>query len=132
MRRFWEKVEQTDGCWLWRASRLRAGYGLFTDETSALVLAHRFAYRALVGPLRDGLFVLHHCDTPACVRPDHLRLGTQAENMAEMKEKGRARNQNTAKTHCPRGHEYTPENTLLSQGRRNCRTCRRRKHDTVL
>ena len=69
--------------------------------------------------------VLHHCDTPACYELEHLWLGTHAENMADMKAKGRAgRNGNQFKTHCKRGHEFTEENTYTRpDGGRGCRLC---------
>jgi hypothetical protein len=87
------------------------------------VLAHRAAWEVTFGPIPDGLFVCHSCDTPACVRPDHLFLGTLADNNLDMV--GKMRHWKQAVTHCPRGHEYTPENTKLNVGGkgRRCRTC---------
>jgi hypothetical protein len=70
--------------------------------------------------------VMHMCDTPACYRLDHLQLGTQAENAADMKAKGRGRNQNSGIPECRRGHAFTEDNTYVDQtGRRHCRTCSR-------
>ena|ERR1035437_3333296 len=83
--RFWAKVKKTlDGCWLWQASIIAGGYGQFDDG-----YAHRFSWELHFGPIPDGLFVLHDCDIRNCVRPDHLWLGTQLDNMRDMRKKGR-------------------------------------------
>lgn len=88
--RFWEKVSKTDGCWLWTASLTRGGYGQFSPRKGVIRRAHRIAWLLVNGPVPDGLWVLHRCDTPACVRPDHLFLGTPKDNHADMEAKGRA------------------------------------------
>jgi hypothetical protein len=89
--RFWEKVEKGDGCWLWTAATNQQGYGRFSvDRVGTLWLAHHFAWVLAYGDIPDGLWVLHHCDTPACVRPDHLWLGTVTDNVRDMIAKGRA------------------------------------------
>lgn len=87
--RFWAKVHKTDTCWLWTASTTRYGYGRLQVSGHAL-LAHRIAYALAHGSLPDDLLVCHHCDTPACVRPDHLFLGTYADNRIDCIRKGRA------------------------------------------
>jgi len=83
--------EPTTGCWLWTAGRDRFGYGQFTFPGNQHVLAHRASYMLFIGPIPDGMCVLHHCDTPPCVNPSHLWLGTNDQNMADMAMKGRAR-----------------------------------------
>jgi hypothetical protein len=91
--RFWDKVEKTDGCWEWTASRDRYGYGDFRygpERGCKRVRAHRFAYEIHNGSIPDGLHVLHRCDNPPCVNPDHLFVGSNADNMADKTTKGRA------------------------------------------
>jgi hypothetical protein len=87
--RFWLHVEKTDTCWLWTGTPANDfGHGkLWVD--GKFIGAHVFAYRLLVGCVQDGLQVLHTCDVPNCVRPDHLYAGTQADNMADKMRRGR-------------------------------------------
>lgn len=101
--RFFSKVAKSDGCWLWTSTRDRKGYGRFTVERVRMpdgsirfkrTGAHRFSYEFHVGPIPSGpgfhgTCVLHRCDNPSCVRPDHLFLGTNADNVRDMDAKGR-------------------------------------------
>lgn len=80
--RWLARVAQTDGCWLWRGTTSGRGYGVLYAQ-GRQVYAHRLAYEFFVGPIPPGLFVLHGCDTPACVNPAHLRLGTHDDNMRD-------------------------------------------------
>lgn len=86
------------GCTLWtgpvRSERPGRNYGqMYVSTAQPRMLAHRFAYEAFVGPIPPGMHVLHECDNPRCVNPQHLRLGTHQENMADKVRKGRAAGQ---------------------------------------
>jgi hypothetical protein len=90
--RFWSKVRKTDQCWLWTAGKHVFGYGrirVLHDGKWSMVEAHRVAWEIANGRVPEGLWVLHSCDTPACVRPDHLFLGSQTDNMRDAVMKGR-------------------------------------------
>jgi hypothetical protein len=114
--RFWSKVDKRgpDECWHWQGARDPAGYGVIGGQTNGVKhnkLAHRmswaFATKSDYPP--KSRYVCHTCDTPSCVNPAHLWLGSCAENVADMLSKGR--NWQSRVTHCPRGHAYTPDNT---------------------
>lgn len=86
---FWDRVDRSgDGCWEWLGSRQDHGYARVWFN-GAKVYVHRRAFELAVGPIPPGLVVCHHCDNPSCCRPDHLFLGTQADNVADMVAKGR-------------------------------------------
>ena len=131
--RFWAKVNRRGPgeCWEWTAFVNENGYGQFWDGVR-LVRAHRQAYKAAIGPVPAGKVVDHAChndaectDVPCthrrCCNPGHLQAVTQQINSIL----GRSGDHQTAKTQCPKGHPYSPENTLLRNGgkHRVCREC---------
>lgn len=132
--RYWAKVQKADGCWTWTSDRTRTGHGRIARD-GRMVIASRVAWELAKGPIPDGLYVLHHCDNPPCVKtePDarypegHLFLGTLQENARDAGNKGRLGVAGKAKTKCVNGHPYTSESTYRSPktGRRQCNICRR-------
>lgn len=122
------------GCWEWTGfhkplrgmPHLKVGYGAMSYRGTSWP-AHRLSYHLLVGPIPEGLIVLHQCDNPPCVNPEHLRLGTHQDNSLDASRKGRSRNMQA--THCKHGHEFTPENTAWQvrnlSAVRTCRACQR-------
>lgn len=93
--RFWEKVKKSNGCWEWQSIRNAYGYGVFCNGPHGpgrRFMAHRIAYELTYGPFDPALYVCHTCDNHPCVRPDHLFLGTQKENMRDCAAKGRVKN----------------------------------------
>ena len=115
-------------CWEWRGARNAYNYGqIRSGETGQrMIMAHRVAWEVTHGqPVPEGLYICHSCDYPPCVNPEHLWSGTQASNVADMMSKNRGPKPRGL-THCPQGHEYTPENTYINpSGHGICRICNR-------
>ena len=108
---FWEKVLKTDSCWLWQGTVDHHGYGRFCRD-----LAHRWAYKALVGPLEKGEPLHHRCHVRRCVNPEHL---------SPMEWSDHARLHNPLLDNCPKGHPFDEKNTgwQANGTKRYCRTC---------
>lgn len=123
--RLWGNVEKdANGCWNWRGARYRKGYGRISID-GRQVAAHRTAYRLAHGEIPDGLVVRHRCDNPPCINPDHLEVGTAADNSRDMVERGRsAPNPRALNTRCANGHPFDEVNTYWWNGARYCKACK--------
>lgn len=134
LKRFFDKVQQNHetGCWEWTAGLKGSGrkskptYGSFGYKGKN-VAAHRFSYflskdhSILEHP---EIHIMHKCDNPKCVNPDHLQAGTHTDNMQDKIAKNRDHNQ--VKTHCPSGHPYSGDNLYNHpDGSRKCKACMR-------
>ena len=137
--RFWSRVDKSPGfgpngdCWRWTAGTDGRDYGLISINGKN-VRAHRYSWELEnERPFPAGFGGCHTCDTPRCVNPRHIFPGTASDNAKDAFRKGRRvspslggwRGMNADKTHCKRGHSFTPENTLLRPGKRQCRICQR-------
>lgn len=118
--RFWSKVRKTESCWIWDGSLFHDGYGLF-KYSGKNKRAHRVAWFLENGEIPANLFVCHTCDNLRCVRPDHLFIGSVSDNKRDCVNK--KRDAQSKKTHCPKGHEYSQENTRIYNGCRICGIC---------
>ena len=144
--RFWRYVlpEPNSGCWLWDGAYItnpkypahsRPVLGNWQNGVTRAENAARVSWRLFRSVIPAGMHVCHHCDNPACVNPDHLFLGTPADNAADARAKGRLRGPRQKAT-CPVGHEFVPENTRIRHRKsgstyRTCRKCERSRNLTA-
>ncbi len=126
--RLQRNAEWDGDCWIWQGEKRTGGYGYIEVGGKALRV-HRVAYETFVGPIPDGLVVMHSCDRRDCIRQSHLSVGTHKDNNDDMRGKGRASApplqtghgaMGPQKTHCSHGHLLPPYEPVV---RRRCRTC---------
>lgn len=128
--RFWNNVDKhgpipqhvpyLGNCWVWTGIKDGCGYGRFSAK-GKYYKAHRWLLGWLGKSIPPNWKACHRCDNPPCVRPEHLFIGTQSDNMLDMAAKGRHRN--TRKTKCINGHDFSLENTHKKGAKRICRAC---------
>lgn len=125
--RFWSSVVKSEGCWEWQGAKSK-GYGVLVYSLLGVRQrwkCHHFAVVLDGRTITPGMVVMHLCDNRACVRPDHLRVGTQSENIKDMWDKQRRVSENSSKTHCRHGHRFDGENLRMYAKERVCRACKR-------
>ena len=135
MRRLWSRKpigehfednyipEPNTGCWLWLRACNARGYGWLRFKGRE-ELAHRVSAHLYLGfDLRDDLGVLHRCDVPSCVNPQHLFFGTPFVNHVDSQNKGRAKAALSGSTECAKGHPFDEKNTYWTKDGRHCRAC---------
>ena len=130
IKNFWNKVKLSDKlyndepCWNWVGAKNKQGYGRFNVNGKA-VRTHRYSYELFKKSIPTGLVIDHLCKNTSCCNPDHLEPVTQKENTLKGMTGQHIR---VPRTHCKRGHEYTPENIIphTNNKRGRCRICKQR------
>lgn len=121
-----QRIDRSGECWIWTGSRTKDGYGRVGDH-----YVHRLAYIEAHGEIPDGWVVMHSCDVPACVNPEHLIAGTQRDNIRDAHNKGRLHPlpSRGTWTMCKKGlHPLSGENLYISpRGERECRACKKER-----
>jgi hypothetical protein len=126
--------EPNSGCWLWLGAVSDNGYGSAWDSKNKRVLgAHRYVYESMSGPIPEGHDLDHKCRVRSCVNPNHLEPVTRKENLLRGASFGTFGLPNKIKSHCKRGHQFTPENTKtvvrvrngMGRTHRECLHCRK-------
>lgn len=124
-----EKLPDLPGCWLWFGATDSSGYGSIRLNGKTFG-AHRASWICYKGQIPEGLLILHRCDVPCCINPNHLFLGTDQDNAFDKVRKGRASStsgmaykKGFRKKFCKQGHPRTPDNVMISNS--GCLTCKR-------
>lgn len=126
LKRFIEKIDFTDTCWLWKAGKFKNGYAQFwldDGNFSGQKYAHRVSFSWFVSPLQRKMDIHHICNTKHCVNPAHLILITRSEHLLEDIKNG----VRVTKTHCKQGHSLSGDNLYISKKQRVCKTCRAKR-----
>jgi len=123
--RIMNRTEKTDTCWLWRGCQdKKTGHGSIKINKK-MKKVHRVSYELLVGPIPENLVLRHLCNVSNCINPEHLKPGTQSDNVLDSVAAGT--HPHSRKTHCKHGHEYTDSNTRIKKFKKGfvrvCRTC---------
>lgn len=118
------RVISVGDCWEWDGCKNGKGYGLLSFGRRAMRVHRLIMWILHDFDLKSELLVLHKCDNPPCFNPKHLFFGTNLDNQRDFWQKGKSPHR-VLKTHCPAGHEYTPENSIVRRGTKECRECRR-------
>lgn len=126
--RLLEKTLKTGACWLWQGAKDAAGYGYISrdgarrpgSKGASGERVHRVSYRLFKGEIATGLEIDHLCKVRNCLNPDHLEAVDRRTNILRSDSPGGV---NARKTHCAKGHAYSPENTRIEYGKRRCLIC---------
>lgn len=124
-----DKVYKTNHCWFWIGATTGDGYGQIKIGKKNIKV-HRYFWELHNNKkIPSGLVACHICDIKNCVRPDHLFIGTNQDNIRDASKKGRIYNPKRFITHCKHGHEYTEKNTMIHNKRktRSCKECKKIK-----
>lgn len=130
---FLDKIHKTETCWFWIGAKTGSGYGAHKFRGIRAHLAHRESYIRYKGEITKGMFIMHSCDNPGCVNPEHLTAGTPKENYRDAMRKGRVpeiHNKGARALVCRNGHDKSDPNNILecTDGKFRCKICNMASH----